>query len=309
MRPDPMIKRRALLAGGVGLVGAIVTAGSSMGSPPVPAGTGDMIPRVRLGGTSLSVSRIVLSSGAPVAGEAVRQFTGAGVNLVTLPAAAMRGLGRELLRATAAGNLVLAPRIAPDSDPVVDLREIRALPEGAAADLLLHHVATAAHWLLDPTARRTVAGWKDAGQVRYFGLFVDAPRRPACLEAAARSGVVDVAFVPYSFRDRSNVALDRALDVCAESGLGVVAIQPRELQLRVQPYVSEFEQVAVDPLQAAVRSVLDDRRVHAVAVGPAAGRRLTSVLNAARHPLTGEQTAALASYERETRALSGRSTS
>jgi hypothetical protein len=309
VRADSVITRRALLAGGAGLVGALAIAGTSVGSPPTSAGTVDWIPHVRLGGTALSVSRVVLTSGDPAASEAVSRFTGAGVNLVALPAAAVRGLSPDVLRAAAAGKLVLAPRTAPDGDPAADLRAVRGVLGVAAADLLLQHVATSPDSLLDPTICRTVAGWKDAGHLRYFGLFVDAPRRPACLEAAARSGVVDVVFVPYSFRDRSNAALDRALDLCAERGLGVVAIQPRELQLRVQPYASEFERVAVDPLQAAVRHVLDDRRVHAVAVGPAVGSRLTSVLGAARHPLTGEQAAALATYERETRALSGRSTS
>jgi hypothetical protein len=310
MRPGARITRRTLLAGGAGFLGTLAAAGTALGSSmPTAPGAAKSIPRVRLGETGLQVSRVALFSSGSTGPEAVSRFVSAGVNLVTMPATAVATHGEALTNAAAGGELILAPRTAPGGTLAVDLPMVRKALGVATVDLHVHHLATSPRELLDPVVRHAVATWKDAGQLGNFGLFVDAPRRPACLEAAAGSRIVDVIFVPYSFRDRDNEAFDRALDLCAGMGLGIVAVLPKDLQLDVQPQASELAQVVGDPLPAAVRYVLDDQRVHAVAVGSTIGNGLMSAIHAVAHPLSDDQATAIAWYASETRDLVGRSTS
>ena len=104
---------------------------------------------------------------------------------------------------------------------------------------------------------------KKSGKIRYFGFSSHHGNMVATLNRAAEVGFVDVIMLKYNFRSYDDKELNKALDRCAEAGIGLIAMKTQggaeeSFQTRVDPFLGKgFNQP-----QAALKAVWQDDRIH-----------------------------------------------
>jgi hypothetical protein len=113
--------------------------------------------------------------------------------------------------------------------------------------------------------------------IRYFG-FSTHSNTAKCLAAAAKLDWIDAIMTRYSFRDMQNTEMQAAMDACHKAKIGLVAMKTvgRTSRRRgSQPTETDAEKKLTEALlqkgftqeQAAIKLVLEDKRISSVCVG------------------------------------------
>jgi predicted aldo/keto reductase-like oxidoreductase len=109
---------------------------------------------------------------------------------------------------------------------------------------------------------------KKKGKIRYLGLSTHR-NMPACLQAAAKCGWIDVVMTAYNFRLMQDKDLQEALDACVKAGLGIVVMKTQAFGQEVETdkdkeLVEHFLKQGFTAGQAKIKAVLNDKRVSTI---------------------------------------------
>jgi predicted aldo/keto reductase-like oxidoreductase len=139
-------------------------------------------------------------------------------------------------------------------------------------DLFLIHAlgpdygSQALEWPRSSELRATVAAIKQSGKARFVGFSTHHANRAEYLEAAAQGGFIDAIMLQYNPWIDKNDALNRALDACWESGIGLISM--KQVAGHSGSLLQEFQQQAPDlaakgltPYQALLQAIWSDERI------------------------------------------------
>ncbi len=122
-------------------------------------------------------------------------------------------------------------------------------------------------WLSGTELRAVAEKLKSDGKVRQFGFATHDGARAEILKAAAACGFIDTILVSYNpLADRGG-ELERALDACAEAGIGLIAMKvmrPMRNAPKRHPLADERD---LTMAQAMLHAVWSDERFATVEVG------------------------------------------
>ncbi len=138
------------------------------------------------------------------------------------------------------------------------------------------------HMLSDPAQltdelKQWAEGAKKRKLIRYFG-FSTHSNQAKCLAAAAKLDWIDAIMTRYNFRDIQNAEMQAAMDACYKAKIGLVAIKTvgRTSRRRgSRATETDAEKKLTEHLlkrgftkeQAAIKLVLEDKRISSVCVG------------------------------------------
>ena len=103
---------------------------------------------------------------------------------------------------------------------------------------------------------------KKEGKIRYFGFSSHHGRMIDVLERAPQVGFVDTIMFKYSFRNMDDPRLQKAMDACAEAGIGLIAMKTQGGRQPTDVTVPAWE--GYTRHQAALKVVWEDERISAI---------------------------------------------
>ena len=122
------------------------------------------------------------------------------------------------------------------------------------------------HNLGDPTRlndemKTCAEALKASGKIRHFGFSSHHDRMIDVLEAAPKAGFVDHIMFVYSFRNMQEPRLQKAIDACAEAGIGLVAMKTQGGR---RPTTEPPTWEGYNRHQAALKAIWQDERISAI---------------------------------------------
>ncbi len=115
---------------------------------------------------------------------------------------------------------------------------------------------------LDQEMKETAERLKQEKKIHFFGFSSHHGNMVPTLDRAAQVGFVDVIMFKYNFRDYDNAALNKAMDLCAAAGIGLIAMKTQGGAVSCQEGVDRFKAKGFNPHQAALKAVWADGRIH-----------------------------------------------
>ncbi len=114
---------------------------------------------------------------------------------------------------------------------------------------------------LDDEMKACQEALKKSGKIRYFGFSSHHDRMIDVLERAPQVGFIDTIMFKYSFRNMADARLQKALDACAEAGIGLIAMKTQGGR---QPTATAPTWEGYSRHQAALKVVWEDQRITAI---------------------------------------------
>ena len=121
----------------------------------------------------------------------------------------------------------------------------------------------------DADVKKTFEKLKKSGKIRFAGFSCHDAMISEIIEAAAKAGWIDQMMIQFNFRTMDGDTLRRAVDAASKANIGIVA-------MKTQGGAQEFKAGEKDPRmtalvekglaipQAALKSVWNDERIHAI---------------------------------------------
>ncbi len=159
---------------------------------------------------------------------------------------------------------------------------------------------------LSPDLARVVDGLKKSGKLRYFGFSCHDGNVVELMNKAAGLPWVDSIMFRYNFRQYGNVELNRAIDACAKSNIGLIAMKSQGSEASFQDAWKKFEQTGKwNKYQAVLKAVWADPRIAAAVSHMDSFEKLRENIGAAldRTSLSDAELQSLQRYADATRSL------
>lgn len=270
---------------------------------------GTEIPTVKLGRTGVKISRLVLGTAHPINLPYLKRAVDLGVTAFDLADCynggnSERVVGTFMEKTGLRDKLFLTTKSCPHQLEAATrtLDESLERLKSDSVDLFfLHNMKDPDQ--LDANLKRRVEALKRVGKIKFFGFSTHAPRLTETLKRAAAVGWVDAILFKYNFRDYGDDELNRAIDACAEAGIGLIAMKTQGARLSFLDKVRPFEAKGWTQHQAVLKAVLDDDRIHASVSAMKGFKQLAENAAAAAAPkkLGAATRRELREYERRTR--------
>jgi predicted aldo/keto reductase-like oxidoreductase len=126
------------------------------------------------------------------------------------------------------------------------------------------------HALEDPSPlynddlRVAVARLKKEGKIRFFGFSCHDGNVDELLQLAAKTPWIDSVMFRYNFAQYGNKALNDAIDVCVEAGVGLIAMKTQRSEVSFEDSWKRFQQKGKwTKHQAVLKAVWADERISA----------------------------------------------
>lgn len=114
---------------------------------------------------------------------------------------------------------------------------------------------------LDDEMKTCAEGLKASGKIRHFGFSSHHDRMIDVLERAPKVGYIDHIMFVYSFRNMQEPRLQKAIDACAEAGIGLVAMKTQGGR---RPTTEPPTWEGYNRHQAALKVIWQDQRITAI---------------------------------------------
>ena len=119
-------------------------------------------------------------------------------------------------------------------------------------------------WPKSDAFKQVVAKLKSSGKVKMVGFSCHDDRAPQYLTAAAEGGFLDAIMVKYTPFYVKGGDFDKALDVCHQAGIGLVAMKTLRNAADAPKRLPEFDKLGLTTHQALLQAVWSDPRITAV---------------------------------------------
>lgn len=133
-------------------------------------------------------------------------------------------------------------------------------------DLYLLHGLSGVAGEIDDDVRKWSDAAKSEGRIRFFG-FSTHRNMADCLKEAAALGWIDGIMMTYNYRLMQDADMTSAIDACAASGIGLVAMKTQGRSLTLSGFgrggdlVQRFLDRGLTKYQARLKAVWEDRRI------------------------------------------------
>lgn len=120
-------------------------------------------------------------------------------------------------------------------------------------------------WPRSDEMKRVAEKLKATGKIKLFGFSCHSSRRPRFMTAAAEGGFMDALMVSYSPFPEPEGEMDRALDACAEAGVGIIAMKTMRGAVATIPRrIPEFDKLGLTAHQGVLQAVWSDERIASI---------------------------------------------
>jgi predicted aldo/keto reductase-like oxidoreductase len=297
--------------------GAVLAAsGATAASLQQPEG--DALPRITLGKTGQTVTRLGMGTSWTVQPSFVQAAIFAGVSYIDTAEGYENGnsestVGAVLERTGKRKDVYLVTKNSSyrkDGNPAVFEDRLNKSLERLRTDYTdayYFHGITGEQipLLFDPGVKAVFERMKKAGKIRFAGLSCHDARLVEVVEAAAKCGWLDQIMIAYNYRTMSADTLRRAVDAASQAKLGLVAMKtqggaepatPDQVKndARINRYLGDKATIP----QAAIKAVLADERFHVVVSEMTNRQHLRENMAAVAEPL-GAREARLLEEHRE----------
>lgn len=140
---------------------------------------------------------------------------------------------------------------------------------------------------LDDEMKQTTERLKKEKKIRFFGFSSHHDNMVPTLNKAAEVGFVDAIMFKYNFRDYDDAELNKAMDKCAQAGIGLVAMKTQGGAVSFQNRVDPFTEKGFNKHQACLKAVWADDRIHCIVSAMKNLSQLKQNAQAARRPSMG----------------------
>jgi len=159
---------------------------------------------------------------------------------------------------------------------------------------------------LDPALAKTVEQLKKEGRIKFFGFSCHSGNVVELLNKAAGLSWIDSIMFRYNFRQYGNKELNKAIEACAKSDIGLIAMKTQSSEAGISDAWRKFEQTGRwNKFQAVLKAVWDDPRIAASVSHMDSFRKLKENIAAAcdKAKLGALDRGALERYAQATRSL------
>jgi predicted aldo/keto reductase-like oxidoreductase len=159
---------------------------------------------------------------------------------------------------------------------------------------------------LSPEMAQAADAAKKAGKIRHFGFSCHDGNVVELLNKASGLPWVDSIMFRYNFRQYGNAELNKAIDACAKSNIGLIAMKTQGSEASFQDAWKKFEQTGKwNKYQAVLKAVWADQRIAAAVSHMDTFEKLRDNIGAAtdRAALTDAEVQSLQRYADATRGL------
>ena len=119
---------------------------------------------------------------------------------------------------------------------------------------------------LSPELIKMAEELKKSGIIRYFGFSVHDGNAPAMMNKAAQmGGGIDAVMFRYNFREYGDIEINKAIDACANAGIGLIAMKTQAGVPDDHAKVVTFTSKDFTLGQAKLKAVWADDRITAIA--------------------------------------------
>ncbi len=160
---------------------------------------------------------------------------------------------------------------------------------------------------LNPKLARKVEELKKQGKMRYFGFSCHNSNVVELMNKAAKLPWIDSIMFRYNFRQYGNKQLNRAIDACAKSDIGLIAMKTQGSESSFRDAWKKFESDGKwTKHQAVLKAVWADKRITAAVSAMDNLEKLRQNVAAAidKHELSQVEWDAIERYAADTRHLS-----
>ena len=146
----------------------------------------------------------------------------------------------------------------------------------------------------DPDVIKTFENLKKSGKIKFAGFSCHDGMLAELIEAGAKCGWIDQMMIAYNFRTMDADKLRRAVDVASKANLGIVAMKTqggaKEFKAGEDvPKMNALIDKGFKVHQAAIKSVLNDDRIHAAVSEMTNYDELSENMGSVLNPLTPKE--------------------
>ncbi|GIW87598.1 MAG: hypothetical protein KatS3mg108_1922 [Isosphaeraceae bacterium] len=299
--------------------GAALTAAPGWAQQP----RADAMPKIVLGRTGQSVSRLGMGTSWTVQPSFVQAAIFAGVSYIDTAEGYENGnsektVGEVLERTGKRKDVFLVTKNSSyrkDGSPRVFADKLEASLQRLKTDYVdayyLHGLTgEQIPMLFDDGVRQAFEALKRQKKIRFAGLSCHDARLVEVVEAAAKCGWIDQIMIQYNFRTMHADALRRAVDAASKANLGLVAMKTQggaeAVSLddaRKARQLSGFLDKGFSAPQAAIKAVLADERFQVVVSEMTNRQHLRENMGAVIAPLTPKEARLLEEHRQRTAQL------
>jgi uncharacterized protein len=117
---------------------------------------------------------------------------------------------------------------------------------------------------LNADLAKTVEALKKSGKIQFFGFSCHSGNVVELLNKAAQLPWIDAIMFRYNFRQYGNKELNLAIDACAKSDIGLIAMKTQSSEVGIADAWKKFEQTGKwNKFQAVLKAVWADPRISA----------------------------------------------
>ncbi|WP_435015716.1 aldo/keto reductase [Tundrisphaera sp. TA3] len=157
----------------------------------------------------------------------------------------------------------------------------------------------------DEGVKKTFEKLKKAGKIRFAGFSCHDAMISEIIEAAAEAGWIDQMMIEFNFRKMDGDTLRRAVDAASKANIGIVAMKTqggaKEFKLGDEvPRMTALVEKGLAIPQAALKSVWNDERIHAIVSEMTNTEQLKMNLSASLEALTPKEARLLEEHKART---------
>jgi aryl-alcohol dehydrogenase-like predicted oxidoreductase len=128
-----------------------------------------------------------------------------------------------------------------------------------------HDFETEVKWPASKEFKQTAEAIRKSGKARFVGFSTHHPQRPAILEAAVKGGFVDAIMLQNNPWIAQEDAMNRALDLCHEAGIGLISMKQVAGQMNLGEEIGRLGVPGLDlkgytPYQRLLHAIWTDER-------------------------------------------------
>jgi uncharacterized protein len=294
--------------------GAVIAASDA--SPLLLAAAPEPLPKIVLGKTGQTVTRLGMGTSWTVDPSFVQALLASGVTYIDTAEGYERGkseqtVGRVLERTGKRKDVYLVTKshdYGKNRDPKLMEKHLAESLERMKTDYVdafYMHGMTGPNLtvLKDPVMKGVFETLKKAGKIKFAGLSCHDKQLTDVIEAAAECGWLDQIMVQYNYRTMDGDAVRRALDKASKANLGLVAMKTQGgagefKEIGASPKFNQFVEKGFKKEQAAIKAVFSDERIQVVVSEMTNRDMLRENIAATLNPL-GKKEARLLEQHRE----------
>ena len=290
-------------------------------STPATAAAPASLPKVVLGKTGQSVTRLGMGTSWSVDPSFVQALLASGVTYIDTAEGYEQGksektLGTVLARTGKRKDVFIVTKTH-DYGKNRDPKTLEKHLEGSLArlqtdytDAYYLHGMTGANIpvLKDPAMRAVFEALKKSGKIKFAGLSCHDKQLPEVVEAAAECGWIDQIMIQYNYRTMDGDAIRQAIDKAAKANIGLVAMKTQGgagefKEIGASPKFAQFVEKGFKKEQAAIKAVFTDERIQVVVSEMTNRDMLRENIAASLNPLTQKESRLLEEHRQATARL------